>query len=80
MWKTDKYYTNCGMINYNVETCKKKKEQTTMTTTKAAQPSKKPKKTSPYACHIYGLNRHKMTNCPKFIEMCKRCFMGNMWQ
>ncbi len=49
-----------------------------MTTTKAAQPSKKPKKTSPYACHIYGLNRHKMTNCPKFIEMCKRCFMGNM--
>jgi hypothetical protein len=26
------------------------------------------------------LNRHKMTNCPKFIEMCKRCFMGNMWQ
>jgi hypothetical protein len=22
-----------------------------------------------YACHIYGLNGHKMTNCPKFVEM-----------
>jgi hypothetical protein len=24
--KIDKYYTNYGMINHNVETCKKKKE------------------------------------------------------
>jgi hypothetical protein len=22
-----------------------------------------------YACYIYGLNGHKMTNCPKFVEM-----------
>jgi hypothetical protein len=24
-----------------------------------------------YACHIYGLNGHKITNCPKFVEMQK---------
>ncbi len=34
--KIDKYCTNCGMINHNVETCRKKKEQTTMVTTEAA--------------------------------------------
>jgi hypothetical protein len=28
--KTNKYCTNHGMINYNVETCRKKKEQTIM--------------------------------------------------
>jgi hypothetical protein len=30
--KIDKHYTNCGMTNHNVETCRKKKEQTTMAT------------------------------------------------
>jgi hypothetical protein len=40
-------------------------------TTKATQPSQKPQKTSSYACHIYGFNGHKMTNCPKFVEMQK---------
>jgi len=59
------------MINHNVETCKKKKEQTTVVITKATQPSQKPQKTSLYACHICGLNGHKMTNYPKFIEMQK---------
>jgi len=59
------------MTNHNVETCKKKKEQTTVVTTEAAQPSQKTQKTSSYACHIYGLNGHKMTNCPKFAEMQK---------
>jgi hypothetical protein len=63
-WKTDKYCTNCGMINDNVETCKKK-EQTIV----VAQQNQKPQKTFSYACHIYGLNGHKMTNRPKFIEM-----------
>jgi hypothetical protein len=24
--KNDKHYTNCGMTNHNVKTCKKKKE------------------------------------------------------
>ncbi len=43
-------------------------------TTKVAQPSQKPHKTFSYACHIYGLNGHKMTNCPKFVEMQKMFF------
>ncbi len=42
-----------------------------MVTTKATQPSQKPQKISSYACHICGLNGHKMTNCPKFVEMQK---------
>jgi hypothetical protein len=52
-----------------MEICKKRKEQTTMVTTEAAQPSQNVKKTSSYACDIYGLNGYKMTNCPKFTEM-----------
>jgi len=28
-------------------------------------------KTSSYACHICGLNGHKMTDCPKFVKMQK---------
>jgi len=39
--KTNKHYTNYGMTNHNVETCKKKKEQITMATTEVAQPSQK---------------------------------------
>jgi hypothetical protein len=35
----DKHCTNCGMMNHNMETCKKKKEQTTMATIEAIQPS-----------------------------------------
>jgi hypothetical protein len=31
----------------------------------------KSQKTSSYAWHICGFNGHKMTNCPKFIEMHK---------
>jgi hypothetical protein len=54
-----------------METCKKKKEQTTVATIEATQPKKKTQKTSSYACHICGLNGHKMTNCPKFAEMQK---------
>ncbi len=64
------------MTNHNVETCRKKKpEQITVTITKAAQQNQKPQKTSLYAYHIYGLNGHKMTNCPKFFEM-KNMFHG----
>jgi hypothetical protein len=40
-----------------------------MAATKVAQPNQKPQKTSLYACHIYGLNGHKMIDFPKFIEM-----------
>jgi hypothetical protein len=59
------------MKNDNVETCRKKKEETTVATTKVTQPSQKAQKTSSYACHIYGLNGHKMIDCPKFVEMQK---------
>ncbi len=38
-------------------------------TTKVAQPSEKPQKKSSYACHICGLNGHKLIDCPKFVEM-----------
>ncbi len=58
---TDKHYTNCGMINHNVETCKKK-EQTTVATIEATPLSRKPQKTLSYTCHNCGLNGHKMTN------------------
>jgi hypothetical protein len=40
-------------------------------TTEAAHPNQKPQKTFSYARCICGLNGHKMTNCPKFIEMQK---------
>jgi hypothetical protein len=38
-------------------------------TTKATQLSQKPSKTSSYACHICGLNGHKMTYCAKMQKM-----------
>ncbi len=41
------------------------------TTTEATQQNQKPHKTFSYAHHIFGLNGHKMTNCPKFVEMQK---------
>jgi hypothetical protein len=43
-----------------------------MATTEVAYVRKKPQKPYSYACHIYGLNGHKMTDCPKFIEMQKK--------
>ncbi len=48
-----------------------------MATKKVAQPRKKPHKTSSYACHICGLNGHKMTHCPKFIKM-QKMFHGKL--
>jgi hypothetical protein len=69
--KTNKYCINCGMNSHNVETCKKKKEQTIVGAIEAAQQIQKPQNTSSYACQICGLNGHKMTDYPKFIEMQK---------
>jgi hypothetical protein len=69
--KTDKHCINCGMMNHIVERCRKNKYHTMVATTKVAKPSQKPWKTSSYACHIYGLNGRKMTNCPKFVKMQK---------
>jgi hypothetical protein len=40
-------------------------------TIEATQPNQKPQKTSSYACHIYGLNGHKMTDYPEFTKMQK---------
>ncbi len=42
-----------------------------MAITKATQHSTKPHKTSSYACHICGLNGHKMIDYPKFIKLQK---------
>jgi hypothetical protein len=53
-----------------VETCRKK-EETIVAATKVAPQSQKPQKTFSYACHIYGLNGHRMIDCPKFVEMHK---------
>jgi hypothetical protein len=39
--KINKHCTNYGMVNHNVETCRKKKEQTMVATIKVAQPSQK---------------------------------------
>jgi hypothetical protein len=39
-----------------------------MATTKVTQLNKKSQKTSLYVCHIYGLNGHKMIDCPKFTK------------
>jgi hypothetical protein len=58
-----------------VETCKKKKEQTMVVIIKATQPNQKPQKASSYACHICGLNGHKMMNCLKFANM-QKMFYG----
>jgi hypothetical protein len=57
------------MTNHNVETCTQKKKHIIVATTKVAQPSQNTKKTFSYACQIYGLNGHKMTDCPKFANM-----------
>jgi hypothetical protein len=54
-----------------MKTCRKKKKHTTLATTEEAKPSQKTQKTSSYACHILGLNGHKMMECPKFVEMQK---------
>ncbi len=46
-----------------------------MAAIEAAQQSQKPQKTSSYACHICGLNGHKITYYHKFTKM-KRMFHG----
>jgi len=42
-----------------------------MATKEVTQPSQKPHKTSSYACHMCGLNGHKMTDCLKFTKLQK---------
>jgi len=62
------------MTNHNVETCIKK-EHTIVVVIEATQPNQKPQKTFSYACHICGLNGHKMIECPKFTNM-QKVFYG----
>jgi len=42
-----------------------------MATKEVTQPSQKPHNTFSYACHMCGLNGHKMIDYPKFIKMQK---------
>jgi hypothetical protein len=42
-----------------------------MVTIEVSQLSQKTYNTFSYACHICGLNGHKMTYCPKFVKMHK---------
>jgi hypothetical protein len=46
-----------------------------MGTNEATQANQKLHKTSSYACHMCGLNGHKMTDCLKFIDM-QKMFRG----
>jgi len=68
--KPRKHCTNCEQDNHNVETCrvKNKEEPIIVVATKATNQLQKVQNNNSYACHIYGLNGHKVTNCPKFIE------------
>jgi hypothetical protein len=59
------------MTNHNVETCRNKKRIDHGGNHKGGKTKSKSTKTSSYACHIYGLNGHKMTDCPKFAKMQK---------
>jgi hypothetical protein len=53
-----------------METCKvKKKEEPIITTIKATNQLRKGENNNSYVCHIYGLNGHKIINCPKFVEI-----------
>ncbi len=71
--KTWKHCTNYGWNNHNVETCIiKKEEESTIATTKVINQLQKGQKNNSYACHIYGLNGHKMMDCPMFVEIFKK--------
>jgi hypothetical protein len=67
--KTCKCYTNCGQNNHNVNLCKVKKEEPTTAMTKITSHNQNVQKNGSYARHIYGLNGHKMIDCPKFAKM-----------
>jgi hypothetical protein len=68
--KLGKHCINCEQDNHNVETCRVKnnEEPITIIATKPTNQLQKVQKNNSYACHIYGLIKHKVTNCPKFIK------------
>jgi len=53
----------------------KKKEEPIVVITEATNQFHKGHKNNSYACHICGLNGHKMMNCPKFAKM-EKMFQG----
>jgi hypothetical protein len=53
----------------------KKKEEPIITTMEATIQTQKVQNNCSYACHICGLNGHKMTYCPKFAVM-QKIFQG----
>jgi hypothetical protein len=55
--------------------CRIKKEEPIVVAAKATNQPQKGQKNSSYACHIYGLNGHKMTDCPEFAKM-QKMFQG----
>jgi len=52
-----------------------KKEEPTVTTIKVTNQLWKGENNNSYVCHIYGLNGHKMINCPKFVKI-QKMFQG----
>ncbi len=46
-----------------------KKEPIVTTTTKVTTQTQKLQKIASCACHICGMNGHKMIDCPKFVKM-----------
>ncbi len=62
--KINKHCINCGRDNHNVEMCRvEKKGEPIVITTKATNQPHKGQKNNSYACHIHGLNGHKMMDC-----------------
>jgi hypothetical protein len=57
--------TSKHCINYGRD----EKKEPIVTTTKVITQNQKLQKTTSCACHICGMNGHKMIDCPKFVKM-----------
>ncbi len=53
----------------------RKKEKPIRVATKTPTQIQKVQENDSYACHIYALNGHKMTDCPKFADV-QKMFQG----
>jgi hypothetical protein len=64
------YYTNYHHTNHKIEMCRnKKKEKPIVVAMEVNTQSIKQTKPLTYPYYICGLNKHKLTTCPKFNEM-----------
>jgi predicted metal-binding protein len=62
--------TNCHTTNHNVETYRvNKKEDLVYAIFEVTTQHIKVQKRVRYSCHICGDTRHKIINCPKYIDM-----------